>query len=759
MDEIKEIFQLIAQEHMEEAVQRGIKYFQLKFSIDSMELVVPPQSPIWKVEAADRLYFYSVAGVYYQYFGPQVYACAFFKEIWQATKDLPVKWEYYSKYLMQCHYLFISQNRYFQVHQDYNKLFKDVWQFNHDKQLHRHHSKIRIGYLSADFNRCVLADFIGVLTAYYNQEDFQVYCFANGKIDDVTEFYQSCPVEWVDITGLNAPDAARAIYSREIDILFDLAGHTRYNLPILAYKPAPVQMCGIGYFATTGLDRVDYFLTDKYLCHEYTGKYFVEKLLPMSQSHFCYWPRKEMPQEIHGAPCCVNGYITFGSFNDPIKVNSVVLQTWQRILTAVPNSRLLLKGRMFNAYQGIETMKNMLLDAGIELDRVELRGFSRDYLREYWDVDIALDTFPYPGGGTTCAALYMGVPVITLGDGSHGGDFGVSILKNIGMEACCSYSVDEYVEKAVLLASDRELLQDLHLQLRNIMEASPLMDKEGYMRDLENNYRKIWQNYLQEELDMSKSGALKISACYIVKNEAKNLAKSLKSLKTQVNEIVVVDTGSIDNTIAVARKLGAKVYSFSWQDDFSKARNFALSKAKGDWLILLDADEYFTAKTAGNIRQVIRQAHQADALLIQMVNYDVDKAEIQDYFYQLRIVRNQQGIHYEGKIHEELKLSDGKSMNFIRILPEMLQIYHTGYASSVSRQKLERNLSFLQQAVENGQSEADLARYFCDCYLGLGDMEKCTYYGWLDVKQGRRSVNFGSRCHRVLMAYYAGLVM
>lgn len=255
---------------------------------------------------------------------------------------------------------------------------------------------------------------------------------------------------------------------------------------------------------------------------------------------------------------------------------------------------------------------------------------------------------------------------------------------------------------------------------------------------------------------MGKARALKISACYIVKNEAKNLAKSIKSLKTQVNEIVVVDTGSTDNTIAVARKLGAKVYSFPWQDDFSQTRNFALSKAKGDWLVLLDADEYFTANTAGNIRKIIRQAQQADALLIQMVNYDVDKAEIQDYFYQLRIVRNQQGLHYEGKIHEELKLSEGKSMKFFRIPPELLEIYHTGYASSVSRQKLERNLKLLQQAVDNGQSEADLARYFCDCYLGLGDMEKCTYYGWLDVKKGRQSVNFGSRCHRVLMAYYGG---
>ena len=255
---------------------------------------------------------------------------------------------------------------------------------------------------------------------------------------------------------------------------------------------------------------------------------------------------------------------------------------------------------------------------------------------------------------------------------------------------------------------------------------------------------------------MGKARVLKITACYIVKNEAENLVKSIKSLKKQVNEIVVVDTGSTDNTMTVARKLGAKVYSFPWQDDFSKARNFALSKAKGDWLVLLDADEYFTANTAGNIRQIIHQAQQADALLIQMVNYDADMAEIQDYFYQLRIVRNQRGLHYEGKIHEELKLSDGKAMKLLRIPPETLEIYHTGYSNSVTREKVKRNLRILQQAVADGQSEAELARYFCDCYLGLGDMEKCIYYGWMDVKKGRRSVNFGTRCHRVLMAYYGG---
>lgn len=255
---------------------------------------------------------------------------------------------------------------------------------------------------------------------------------------------------------------------------------------------------------------------------------------------------------------------------------------------------------------------------------------------------------------------------------------------------------------------------------------------------------------------MGKAGALKISACYIVKNEAKNLAKSIKSLKNQVNEIVVVDTGSTDNTIAVARKLGAKVYSFPWQDDFSQARNFALSKAKGDWLILLDADEYFTSKTAGNIRQVIRQAQQVDGLLVQLVNFDVDKAEVQNYFNALRMVRKQAGLHYEGMIHEELKLSGDNTMKLAKVPANMLEIYHTGYATSVSKQKIKRNLQMLQQAVAKGQSEESLARYFCDCYFGLDDMEKCEYYGWMDIRKGRQALNFGSRCHRVLMAYYGG---
>ncbi len=248
---------------------------------------------------------------------------------------------------------------------------------------------------------------------------------------------------------------------------------------------------------------------------------------------------------------------------------------------------------------------------------------------------------------------------------------------------------------------------------------------------------------------------MKLSACYIAKNEEKNIGASIASLGNQVEEIIVVDTGSTDNTVAVAERLGAKVYHYKWQDDFAAARNFALSKATGDWLILLDADESFTQATRGNIIRAVAEAGGADGLLVQLVNYDKDKQEIMDYFYQLRLVKNQPGIHYEGAIHEELAWPKGRKVNIKRLPPELLEIYHTGYSTSISRQKLERNLKLLQNEIARGRSELELSRYLCECYLGLEDMEKCLHYGWMYINQGRQPVTFAARCHRILLAYYA----
>ena len=250
--------------------------------------------------------------------------------------------------------------------------------------------------------------------------------------------------------------------------------------------------------ASCTLALAPYFYSSKYLLSNGAKAYFVEKPLIMQNSHFCFSPINDMPKEVKGAPCKQKGYITFGSFNDPLKINDRVLKAWSKILQRVSRARLLLKGRVFDKKYGRDLILSRLAEAGIEKERVELQGYTLPYLNVYWDVDVALDTFPYPGGGTTCDALYMGVPVITLGDGSHGGNFGISLLKNIGLDECCTYTVEEYIDRAVLLASDPDLLDDLHLGIRNMFENSPVRDEYAYVRELESKYEYVFREYLDK---------------------------------------------------------------------------------------------------------------------------------------------------------------------------------------------------------------------------------------------------------------------
>ena len=251
---------------------------------------------------------------------------------------------------------------------------------------------------------------------------------------------------------------------------------------------------------------------------------------------------------------------------------------------------------------------------------------------------------------------------------------------------------------------------------------------------------------------------MRISACYIVKNEAENVKRSIASIRGQVDEIVVVDTGSTDQTVSVAEEFGARIYSVAWQDDFASARNYALSKAAGDWILLLDADEYFSADTSCNLRKVIGVYGESscNGLLVKMDNIDAAYGELLDSFYQLRLVRRQPGLAYQGRIHEEL-LCDGKSLdNLYKVSSDVLRIVHTGYSREISKAKAERNLQILRADISDGRPEQELYRYLCDCYDGLGEQKKALEYAWLDVCQGRRPVSYGSQCHRKLLKHYAG---
>lgn len=483
--------------------------------------VIPSENAFWQASPGKREVILNLLGQGYKYFGMAQQAAECYRWASEVAVYFPVQAADYSNYVFTLHYIFMPQWEYVEAHKGYNALYSVLKPFIHDKrQLKRRQKKrgkLRIGYISPDFRRHVVLLFIWAMVTKYNRQDFEVYCFSNSPTEDEYSKYIQKQVDfWCNISQLPLRDKALLIYQQEMDILVDLAGHSRDNcLPVLGYKPAPIQISGIGYFATTGLQTVDYFLSDKYLAAGCamipaennqvidgnlqatalaSSESFTEKLLVLPHSHFCYVPIKEMPP-VRQAPCMSKGYITFGSFNNLIKVNDVVLETWGAILQQVPESRLLLKCASLDDADIRELFRQKLLSLGLSEERFQLRGFSVNYLPEYYDMDIALDTFPYPGGGTTCDALYMGVPVVTLGDGSHGGNFGISLLKNIGLDFACSYSVEEYIQKALLLAQDRELLNALHLGLRNMMENSPIMNEKQYMQELEQGYKRIWQKF------------------------------------------------------------------------------------------------------------------------------------------------------------------------------------------------------------------------------------------------------------------------
>ena len=354
--------------------------------------------------------------------------------------------------------------------------------------------KLRIGYISPDFRLHAAAYFFMPLVRDFDAASFEVTCYARGKRDRVTSLFRQKGVRWKDISRLSARDAARLIERDGIDILVDLAGHTQGSgLPVLARRPAPVQLTAIGYMATTGLRAVDYFLSDIYCSPWDMGaRGFSEKVLRMPHSHLCYAPvLRDMPKSGGEAPFVRNGCITFGSFNNFSKVSDDMRALWRGVLERMKGARLVVKSKICSIAAGRKIVKERLQRFGIPLAQVELRPYSPDYLEQYADIDIALDTFPYTGGVTTCEALYMGVPVITKAGGTHGSRFSTSILENAGLSQLVARGDMEYVRKAVELADSPDILRRLHRDLRAHVEASPLMDAKGYMKDLEDIYREI----------------------------------------------------------------------------------------------------------------------------------------------------------------------------------------------------------------------------------------------------------------------------
>ncbi|MHB8428348.1 MAG: O-linked N-acetylglucosamine transferase, SPINDLY family protein [Acidiferrobacterales bacterium] len=350
--------------------------------------------------------------------------------------------------------------------------------------------RLRIGYLSSDFRRHSVAHFIEPVLAHHDHDRFEIFCYFNHpQADELTKRLQTHANHWRDIYPLSDDLVARQIQADQIDILIDLNGHTALNrLPVFTRKPAPIQVTWLGYPNTTGLSAMDYRLTDGFADPAgMTDHLHSEQLVRLPETFSCYQPPRDAPA-VSALPARAGGCVNFGSFNNLAKINPQVVAVWAKILLSVPGSRLTLKSVNLGEDSVQQSIRDAFGHRGIAPSRLDLLGpdvSAKAHLGRYGGIDIGLDPFPYNGATTTCEALWMGVPVVTLAGATHAGRVGVSQLSNLDLTELIAGTPEEYVETAVRLAGDPERLASLRAQLRPRLAASPLTDAQRFTAGLE----------------------------------------------------------------------------------------------------------------------------------------------------------------------------------------------------------------------------------------------------------------------------------
>ena len=358
--------------------------------------------------------------------------------------------------------------------------------------------RLRVGYVSPDFREHSVSYFLDPVIAHYDRGTFEVFCYAGVvRPDKKTARFRDLSDGWCSTVGMTDAAVAERIREDGIDILVDLAGHSANNrLLVFAERPAPVQVTWLGYPNTTGLSAMDYRLTDAIADPAGDAEAsHSETLVRLPNGFLCFTPTADAP-EIGEAHAPAAGHVTFGSFNNLAKVTPDVVATWARVLDGAPTSRLLIKSRPLADAETHKRYVEMFDAHGIDAERVELIPripLRYGHLGAYGRVDIGLDPFPYNGTTTTCEALWMGVPVITLSGDRHAGRVGASILNRVGLGDLVAETREAYVETAVALANDLNRLSTLRNGLRDRVRQLPLCDADAFARDVEAAYREMWR--------------------------------------------------------------------------------------------------------------------------------------------------------------------------------------------------------------------------------------------------------------------------
>jgi predicted O-linked N-acetylglucosamine transferase (SPINDLY family) len=359
---------------------------------------------------------------------------------------------------------------------------------------------LRVGYVSADFSHHSSVFATLPIVEGHDRLRVTVVCYSGVTAPDaMTDRFRRSADLWRDAAELSDAELAAQIRADQIDILVDLSGFTNGNrLPVFGRRPAPVQVTAWGYATGTGMDAMDYLLSDPILTPPESRSTYVEQVVDLP-SFLCYAPVQEYPP-IAPPPMVQRGYATFGAFNRLAKLSAVTIEAWAAILRAVPGSRLVVKTGQPGPDPARERLVDALVALGVERDRVEPRGSTPrlEHLAAHADVDLMLDSIPHGGGITTLDALLMGVPVVTLLGQRPPGRASASFLTTLGLPDLIARSVDDYVSIAARAAADSERLVRERASLRERLLASPIGDTRGYVRAVEDVYQELWRRCCSE---------------------------------------------------------------------------------------------------------------------------------------------------------------------------------------------------------------------------------------------------------------------
>jgi predicted O-linked N-acetylglucosamine transferase (SPINDLY family) len=365
---------------------------------------------------------------------------------------------------------------------------------------------VRVGYLSPNLCSEPVGRFLLPLLERHDHRQFEIFCYASQSVyDKVTDRCRACADAWRNVLGLSDEQLAHAIRQDRIDILVDPTMHTGNNrLLVFARTPAPVQVSYLAYCGTTGLRTMDYRLTDPYLDPPgQTERFYSEQSVWLPETYWCYQPL-DQSSPVSRLPALQAGHVTFGCLNNFCKVTAPTLAAWSRLLGAVPGSQLLL-----HAHAGSHRRRVLEFFARQRVSAERVRFVPMlpmaDYFRLYERIDVALDPFPYGGGTTTCDALWMGVPVVSLAGNTAVGRGALSILSNAGLPELVARNPEQYVQIAAGLAGDMPRLSGLRATLRQRMQKSPLMDAPRFARNVEAAYRTMWRRWCERGVSESKS--------------------------------------------------------------------------------------------------------------------------------------------------------------------------------------------------------------------------------------------------------------